>query len=290
MKNNKKININNKFKLLLIWLGSIAATISIITVVCLTQASPRKSVHTDTTILTPSSPLVPSTSSESSVAYIIEPLLFSELDYVTIYDTAELEKYSYKVSACLAALTNALASYEYSQTAVSAMEGEYTRLTIVNNKLRADFDKYSAWEAEYYYATKTFLFLRKNGYNEAVACGIIGNMMIETSGGSLALKPNIYSPSRDYYGLCQWSLKYYSEIRDCSFEDQLEYLLSNIAYEFNTFGKKYKTGFKYEDFLNITDPAEAALAFAKSYERCGSASHALRKEAAIKAYEYFNLD
>jgi hypothetical protein len=52
----------------------------------------------------------------------------------------------------------------------------------------------------------------------------------------------------------------------------------------------YKEGFDFEDFIQMKDPAEAALAFAKAYERCGSASYKLRQQAALKAYEYFNLD
>ena len=113
-------------------------------------------------------------------------------------------------------------------------------------------------------------------------------MMIETSGGSLGLDPTIYSQSGNYYGLCQWSKEYYPEAHGLSFEQQLEFLTNNIEWEIDTFGKCYKEGFKYEDFLNMTDPAEAALAFAKSYERCGPASYELRQEAAEKAYEYFS--
>ena len=151
-------------------------------------------------------------------------------------------------------------------------------------------DKIQQWEEEYYYATKVWEYLRQKGFSQEVTCAIIGNMMIETSGGSLDLKPNIYSPSGNYYGLCQWSKEYYPEAHGLSFEQQLEFLLNNIEWEINTFGKNYEAGFKYEDFLTMDDPAEAALAFAKSYERCGPVSYELRQEAAIKAYEYFNLD
>jgi hypothetical protein len=150
--------------------------------------------------------------------------------------------------------------------------------------------KIKKWEEEYYYATNVWKYLRQRNFSQAVACGIIGNMMIETSGGTLDLKPNIYSPSRNYYGLCQWSQKYYPGTKDLPFEHQLDYLLGTMPWEFNTFGKNYKRCFDYEAFLKITDPAEAALAFAKSYERCGPASYKLRQEAAIKAYEYFNLE
>ncbi len=151
-------------------------------------------------------------------------------------------------------------------------------------------DKIQQWEEEYYYATKVWKYLRQKGFSQEVTCGIIGNMMIETSGGSLDLKPNIYSPSGNYYGLCQWSKKYYPEAHGLSFEQQLEFLLNNIEWEINTFGKCYKEGFKCEDFLNMTNVEEAALAFAKSYERCGPASYEMRQEAAVVAYEYFNLN
>jgi hypothetical protein len=149
-------------------------------------------------------------------------------------------------------------------------------------------DKIQQWEEEHYYATKVWKYLRQKGFSQEVTCAIIGNMMIETSGGSLDLKPNIYSPSGNYYGLCQWSKKYYPEAHGLSFKQQLEFLLNNIEWEINTFGKNYEAGFKYEDFLIMDDPAEAALAFAKSYERCGPASYKMRQEAAEKAYEYFS--
>ena len=149
-------------------------------------------------------------------------------------------------------------------------------------------NKIQQWEEEYYYATKVWEHLRQKGFSQEVTCAIIGNMMIETSGGSLDLNPTIYSPSGNYYGLCQWSKKYYPEAHGLSFEQQLEFLLNNIEWEINTFGKNYEAGFKYEDFLTMDDPAEAALAFAKSYERCGPASYEMRQEAAEKAYEYFS--
>jgi hypothetical protein len=155
-----------------------------------------------------------------------------------------------------------------------------------NNSL----DKIKRWEEEYYYATKAWKFLRQKGFNQEVTCAIIGNMMIETSGGSLDLKPDIYSPDREYYGLCQWSKEYYLEAHGLSFEQQLNFLLETIMWEFDTFGENYKKNFKYEDFLAMTDPAEAALAFAKAYERCRPASYELRQEAALKAYEYFDFE
>lgn len=141
-----------------------------------------------------------------------------------------------------------------------------------------------------YYVTKTYEYLTSRNFSSEAACGIIGNMMIETSGGAFDLKPYIYSPSGNFYGLCQWSTNYYSGAKDLPFEHQLDYLLGTMPWEFKTFGWLYKEGFDFEDFIQMKDPAEAALAFAKAYERCGSASYKLRQQAALKAYEYFNLD
>ncbi len=150
-------------------------------------------------------------------------------------------------------------------------------------------DKIQQWEEEHYYATKVWECLRQKGFSQEVTCAIIGNMMIETSGGSLDLNPTIYSPSGNYYGLCQWSKKYCPDAQGLSFAQQLDYLVDTMQWEFNTFGWLYEEDFNYESFLEMTDPAEAALAFAKSYERCGSASYEMRQEAAKKAYEYFDL-
>ena len=151
-------------------------------------------------------------------------------------------------------------------------------------------EKIKLWEKEHYYATKVWEYLRHRGFNQEVTCAIIGNMMIETSGGSLDLNPTIYSPSGNYYGLCQWSLKYCPGVKDLPFEHQLDYLLGSMPWEFNTFGWIYEEDFDYESFLEMTDVSEAALAFAKSYERCSSVSYEMRQEAALKAYEYFDLE
>lgn len=173
---------------------------------------------------------------------------------------------------------------------LAQIQASIAELEELESRVASDLAHYVAWEEEYYYATKTWSYLRQRGFNQAVTCGIIGNMMIETSGGTLDLKPNIYSPSGNFYGLCQWSRKYYPSAHGLPFDYQLDYLLGSMQWEFNTFGKYYKEDFSYEDFLKITDPSEAALAFAKVYERCGPASYEMRQEAAKKAYEYFDLN
>jgi hypothetical protein len=217
------------------------------------------------------------------------PILFNELNYEVSYNLIECNDFLVKLQNALSQLTEAINSENYTTEACRAMEQEIIRLESFVAKTESDIKDITDKQNEYYYATKTWEFLTAQGYNEVVTSAIIGNMMIETSGGTLALNPYIYNSTGIYYGLCQWLLKYNPEIADTSFEYQLDYLISNIEAEFNTFGNCYYQGFNYESFLSMTDPAEAALAFAKVYERCGSGSYRLRQDAAWVAYNYFNI-
>ena len=182
------------------------------------------------------------------------PILFPSLFYIVDYDIDSSAEYLNKILKSIGQLEVALASNEYSMYACEAMSQELSRLKAVAVKIESDIEQYRTWEEEHYYAAKVWLYFKQRGYNDAVVCAIIGNMMIETSGGSLDLKPNVYSPDRSHYGLCQWSLYYRPDIADLPFEYQLEYLEADMPDEFKTFGKCYKKGFTYEDFLTMTDP------------------------------------
>ena len=85
--------------------------------------------------------------------------------------------------------------------------------------------------------------------------------------------------------MCQWKLCYYPSVSGLRTEGQLDLLANTIEQEFNEFG--YVSGYSYEEFLNIQNEQTAALAFAKTYERCGSGSHSARQKNATKALEYF---
>jgi hypothetical protein len=213
--------------------------------------------------------------------------MFSEVDYEATYGTESSKAAIYDLRIYINILGIAINSESYTPEACHLMRQEIYRLQDIISYLEEDIVKYTAWEDEYFYAAKVWEFFMRRGYGEIITSAIIGNMMIETSGGSLKLNPTIYNPDYLYYGLCQWSLKYCPSIAGASFEYQLEYLDLTIEKEFKVFGKYYKKGFTFEDFLTIDDPAEAALAFAKVYERCGAGSYNKRKQAAIKAYEYF---
>jgi hypothetical protein len=230
------------------------------------------------------------TSSKEVVQEIIlkeTPILFPDLDYEIYYDLNSYNSFLEKVQASRNQLLDAITSQTYTSAASAQMIEEAERLENIIFSTEQKMAKIVSWENDYYYAAKTWEFFRQRGYSEAVTSAIIGNMMIETSGGSLALVPDIYDATGDYYGLCQWSLYYRPEVAGMSFEEQLVYLEADMEKEFKTFGKCYRRGFTYEDFLAMDDPAEAARAFAMVYERCATWSYALRTEPAVVAYNYF---
>ena len=137
---------------------------------------------------------------------------------------------------------------------------------------------------EYYTATYVWTYLKGCGYTDIMCAGIMGNFMAETGGQTLNLKWD--DNSNGYYGMAQWN-KNHVRVWNTSLHEQCEYLVRTIEAEFNVYGYAYKKGFKYNDFCNLDNPADSALAFAKSYERCSSVSYKQRMKNAQKAYDYF---
>ena len=232
-------------------------------------------------------PAPSATQSEECIQLNDTPKLYGHIKYTAPITWQSAEEQLGIVESAIKNIQKNCASNNYTVSAAATMQKELARVSGIKNELLQDINKFLRWEAEYYYATKVWYFLRERGYSEAVTAGILGNMMIETSGGTLALNPTVYNPSGRFYGLCQWSLYYYPKARNMSFEEQLHYLLDTLEYEFKTFGFCYDAGFTLNDFLTITDPSTAALAFAKVYERCGGGSYGLRQKAAVVAYKYF---
>ena len=172
------------------------------------------------------------------------------------------------------------------KTEWATAQNNIDEMTAIIERLKAEEEaKLNARRAEYPVATEIWEYLIAKGYNEYVVAGIMGNLMAETGGQTLNLQVNAVSPG--YYGICQWSLQYYPQVANTDLMYQLDLLCSTMEYEFNTFGKLYKKGFNYESFTYMLDEEEAALAFAKCYERCASGSYNVRKKNAKKAYEYF---
>lgn len=152
-----------------------------------------------------------------------------------------------------------------------------------------EIDKWNQKENEYPYAAYIWKTLTgEYGYSEPVAAGIIGNAMTEVGGwvgNAATMNLNVTASGKTYYGTWQWKKKSYKDVVGAGIEGQVKFLMDTIEKEYNDFGKK--GGYSYQEFLGITDPATAALSFAKTYERCGSSSYGRRQRCAQIAYDYF---
>ena len=154
----------------------------------------------------------------------------------------------------------------------------------IQEELPVEEINWAAKEAEYPNATYIWKHMKAQGWNDYVCAGIMGNLMAEVGGQTLDIRYTLSSSG--YYGMCQWN-RAYSEVWGAGLETQCIFLSDTIKYEFDTYGFNYQKGFNFNSFLNMTDAQQAALAFAKSYERCSSASYNVRMENAVKAYNYF---
>lgn len=165
------------------------------------------------------------------------------------------------------------------QEQVSAIEAEEARIEAM----------WSEKSGEYPVATQVWRYMKEElGWNDYVCAGVMGNMMAEVGGQTLNLQPYLYGHSgANYYGLCQWSSRYYPSIQGADVDAQLDFLASTVKKELDTYGYLFRSGLDYEAFCNLTDAEDAAMAFAKAYERCGSGSYGVRQRNAIKAYNYF---
>lgn len=146
------------------------------------------------------------------------------------------------------------------------------------------------WEArfiQYPVATEIWLYMKDLGWSDVVCAGIMGNMMAEVGGGTLNIQYWLYDPSGEYYGICQWYYEYCPVVQGEDLKTQLDYLKSTIKYNIDLFGHIYDVDFNYEQFLNLRNEKEVALAFAKTYERCNSKHYYIRTVYATMALEYF---
>lgn len=187
----------------------------------------------------------------------------------------------------LAEATRAL-GYDENHPIIEFAKKEYETanryLEIYQNRLDKINSQWSDKSSTYPVATEIWLYMKDQGWNDAVCAGILGNMMAECGGHTLSLQPT--ASNKYYYGICQWS-KGYPNVWYSNLDSQCEFLVNTIEYEFNTFGSSYKRGFDFNSFLNLNDEKEVAKAFAKCYERCGSSSLNQRQKNATIAYNYF---
>lgn len=140
--------------------------------------------------------------------------------------------------------------------------------------------RYATWQSrfqQYPYATYIWIYLTEQlGYNDYVAAGILGNCMAEVGGQTLNIQ--YWLGGSGYYGMCQWSRRYFPGVSGADLPTQCQFLANTMSSQF---------GGSLSTFLNLQDCSSAALMFARKYERCSSASYGVRQRNAIKAYNFF---
>lgn len=162
------------------------------------------------------------------------------------------------------------------------------------NNAKSDYQHYKdlyddlIWqekENKYPAAAEIWSYLKAQGYNDYVCAGILGNIMTEVGGQTLDIK--YWTSGNGYYGMCQWSVKYFPGVVGADLKGQCKFLSRNIEKALNSWGYLYSSGFDYEAFCNLKNEKDVAYSFARCYERCSSASYNQRQNNATKAYEYF---
>lgn len=176
-------------------------------------------------------------------------------------------------------IASAKAEWWNAQLAIEVYDARYQELYAESEEV-----KWETKAAEYPAATQIWRYMKDLGWNDYVCAGIMGNLMAEVGGQTLDIQWWLYG--NNYYGMCQWN-KAYSSIWGADLKTQCDYLRDTIKYEIDTFGYAYQKGFNLDSFLNMTNERDAAKAFAKCYERCGSSTYNIRMNNAEKAYDYF---
>ena len=145
--------------------------------------------------------------------------------------------------------------------------------------------KYNQYPA----ATIAWIYMTEElGWSNFVAAGIIGNMMAECGGQTLALDWDINGNSG--YGLFQWIGNRRISIKSKYGEfptvvEQIEFMKDEL---YGTNGVTQQvTDQQREAILNANSPEKCAAKFAMWFERPASTDYSVRKSNAIKAYKYF---
>lgn len=231
---------------------------------------------------------------------VVKPIEPTALEYVTPTSLNELEKLLVELEnrmseAHAMAMAARSLGYDENHPVIVLAKEEWHSANSIYLQYKEDYNILynSFWDekaAEYPTATYIWFYLKEMDFNDYVCAGIMGNLMAEVGGQTLKLNDRLYTSDKKhggFYGICQWSSLYYPQIHNADLETQCEFLKNTIQEEFEDFGDNYSRGFDYNSFLKMTDERDAALAFAKVYERCGKSTYGIRQSNAEVAYNYF---
>ena len=177
-----------------------------------------------------------------------------------------------------------LASYEQvlleKDAKIQKLEDEIKVLKKTNKDLTAVKNNSFKADGNYSQATEVWNGLKALGLNDYVCAGIMGNIMAEVGGQTLDISRWPQYSQKTYYGICQWAGGRKQRLLNdfgTTLNDQIRFLSVEL----------FEVIPKGNSFYNMQDEKEAALYFAKYYERCGSGSYSVRQSNATKALQYF---
>jgi hypothetical protein len=163
---------------------------------------------------------------------------------------------------------------------IQKQQNEIKELKNTNKKLveaqRGDFKA----DGNYDQAQQVWDYLQNLGLNDYVCAGILGNIMTEVGGQTLDISRWPSYSGNGYYGICQWSGGRRTRLLNdfgTTLNDQIRFLSVEL----------FEVIPKDNSFYNMQDEKEAALYFAKYYERCSSKYYSVRQSNATKALAYF---
>ena len=177
-------------------------------------------------------------------------------------------------------ITDLTKEVENYKAEVEKLKQENSKLKTKSNSTTVYVDSTKLPEGSYPEATYVWNHLKGLGLNDYVCAGIIGNIMAEIGGQTLDFSKWQKYNTSTYYGICQWAG-------------------SRRARLLNDYGKSLEAQCKFlsvelfevipqnSTFYTMQNEKDAALYFAKYYERCNSKYYAIRQTNATKALEYF---
>ena len=163
---------------------------------------------------------------------------------------------------------------------ITILEKEITELKKTNLGLTSAKKGNFVSDGNYNQAQQVWDGLKAAGLNNYVCAGIIGNIMSEVGGHSLDISRWTQYSQNSYYGICQWSGSRRKRLLNdfgTTLNDQIQFLIVEL----------FEVIPKDNSFYSMQDEREAALYFAKYYERCSSKYYSVRQKDATKALEYF---
>lgn len=95
---------------------------------------------------------------------------------------------------------------EEMESSYSIEEEEVTTVEVIEEGPLVEITR----EVEFPTAEFIWSYLKELGFNDYICAGILGNMMVESGGLTLAIEEN--ARTGNFYGICQWSKKYYPDV------------------------------------------------------------------------------